>query len=97
MQYFAHITNTYVPKNKLQKDFLSYIIGINNTLVNDVATFIKTIEAKAKELNKLNPRCTPLELSWFRAHGENVKVLHLAGNFSIPLILYKVLHVYPNF
>lgn len=61
--YFAHISNTYSPKNKLQEAVLEFIQTHNRELVPEgtIVKWMGAITDKIEELNAQYKRCTPIE------------------------------------
>lgn len=87
--YFTKVTHELVPKNKLQKQVQDLVKSYNRLLIDpiDLNLFKIQIVERIDELNKQNPRCKPVEPSFY-SHNQIDHQLYF-GDSLISFSIYK--------
>lgn len=68
--YFIDADVGNQPKNKLQKEFMEYLVSLNGTLISyDEFIYLShLIRKKSEELNEEYHRCKPLKVSFWETY-----------------------------
>lgn len=71
--YFVYVGHDTQTKNKLQSEFKEFLKSKSGVLVDyhDLNILKLHIINRAKELNAIHNRCTPLEISFYDLHSKN--------------------------
>lgn len=71
--YFTFISNTYSCTNNLHKAALKFLQTQDRTLIyqEDLKEYKDFVIAGIKNLNAVNPRCTPIEPYWWNNKNPN--------------------------
>jgi hypothetical protein len=97
--YFAKVTQTYSPANKLH-DKIQQLVRLYNRYTledNQVVQFKNDINKVIKKLCEEHPRCKPVKPTWYNPDVDRNDMdysLSFGGDSIICFTLYKVEGVY---